>query len=173
MKPEVKGAPKAKDLTVAEIMKLGETDPNAADAALQRIVRAREAREAEAHSQIGSVEDLLGDSEIGAGEALDMVEDVDELDVFAGDAPIAKTKGERAEPTAAKQDDDAKIDDTEPSTEHDVLDEAGKRRELPHALVALEVRYKTRRISDQPYQEPARKGAEVQPEHQLELEPRQ
>ena len=90
MKPKIKGAPKAKDLTVAEIMKLGETDAKAADAALQRIVRAREAREAEAPSKIYSLEDLLGDLEIGAGEATDVIDHLGALDVSAEDAPIAK-----------------------------------------------------------------------------------
>lgn len=97
MKPEIKGAPKAKDLTVAEIMKLGETDPEAADAALQRMSRAREA---EAPSDIENVDNLLGDLELGAGEALEVVEHLDELDAAAEDAiegAIAKAEAYEAQ----------------------------------------------------------------------------
>jgi hypothetical protein len=83
---------------LADIDKLAETDPKAADAALQRMARAREAREAEAleadapeaeapraeapeaetpeaeaPSDIESAEHLLGDLELGADEALEVI----------------------------------------------------------------------------------------------------
>jgi hypothetical protein len=56
--------------TLAEITKIGETDPKAADAALQSLRRAREAEvsEAEAPSDLESLGHRLGDLEVGAGE---------------------------------------------------------------------------------------------------------
>jgi hypothetical protein len=79
---------KPQALTVAEIMKLGETDPKAADAAVQRIKLAREAREAEGPeaevpSDIENLDDLLGDLELGADKTPEVIVDLDELDVAA------------------------------------------------------------------------------------------
>src|SRR5665811_1314472 len=44
---------------------------------------------------------------------------------------------------------------------------------LSNALVHPEVRYQPRRLSRQSHQGPARKGAEIQQQHGLELEPRE
>jgi hypothetical protein len=110
-------AAKTLELAIAEITKLGETDPKAADAALQRIAHAREAREAEAleadapeaeapraeapeaetpeaeaPSDIESLEHLLGDLELGADEALEVIEHLDELDAAAEDTAKAKAE---------------------------------------------------------------------------------
>jgi hypothetical protein len=66
--------------TLAEIMKIGETDPKAADAALQRMKLAREAREAEAHSDIEDLELVLGDLEVGGGESdAEVIKHLDDL----------------------------------------------------------------------------------------------
>jgi hypothetical protein len=70
-------------LTLAEIMKLGETDPKAADAALQRMARAREARGAKAPSDFNNLDKMLSDLELGAGEALEGIEHLGELDAVA------------------------------------------------------------------------------------------
>jgi hypothetical protein len=81
-------------LTPADIMRIAETEgAQAADAALQRIVRAREALEteapeakfpeAEAPSEIESLHKLLGDLELGADEAFEEVEHLGELDAVA------------------------------------------------------------------------------------------
>lgn len=71
------------------VTKLGETDAKAADAALQRFARAREAREDEAFdakypSDIDGL--ALGDLEIGADETSEVIEDIGELDSGARDA---------------------------------------------------------------------------------------
>lgn len=75
-------------LTVAEIMKLGEIDPKAADAAVQRIKLAREAREAEGPEaevpfDIENLDNLLGDLELGPDEPPEVIEHLGELDAAA------------------------------------------------------------------------------------------
>jgi hypothetical protein len=68
--------------TLAEIMKIGETDPKAADAALQSLRCGREAgaSEAETPSDLESLEHLLGDLEAGAGESTaEVIEHLDDL----------------------------------------------------------------------------------------------
>ena len=111
-------------LTVAEIMKLGETDPKAADAALQGIKLAREAREAEAPADIENVDDLLDGLELGADEALEEVEHLGELDAaaaYAVEGAIATAEAYEAQ---------------------DVLDEAGKAQmKLREQIRAAIVKY--------------------------------
>ena len=100
-------AAKTLELAIAEITKLGETDPKAADAALQRIAHAREAREAEAleaeaPSDIESVEHLLGDLDIvGDKSDYEAIEHLDELDACTEDTAKAKAKARVAATLAA------------------------------------------------------------------------
>jgi hypothetical protein len=98
--------------------------PKAADAALQRIVRSREAAEAEAPFDIENVSKLLGDLDLGADEALEGVEHLGELDAVAEAAvegAIAKAEAYEAQ---------------------DVLDEAGKAKmKLREQIRAAIVKY--------------------------------
>lgn len=100
-------AAKTLELAIAEITKLGETDPKAADAALQRMAREREAREAKAFEAKYPADDdglVLGDLEVGAGETSEVIEDIGELD-SAGKGTLANAEAqdtldeERREPT--------------------------------------------------------------------------
>jgi hypothetical protein len=88
-------------LTPADIVRIAETEgPQAADAALQRLVRAREAGEAEAPTDV----DLLGDLEVGADEFdPKMIEVLGDLDVFGEGAAIDEITKEKADPAAAKK----------------------------------------------------------------------
>lgn len=86
-------------LTPADIMRIAETEgAQAADAALQRIVRAREAKfpEAEVPSDIESVEVLLGDLDLGAdagsAEAIEHVRELDAVAEAAVEGAIAKAE---------------------------------------------------------------------------------
>ena len=106
MKPprKVHGAIDAPALTVAEILKIGETDPKAADAALQRMKLAREAREAA--GIVDPPDDWFGDLEVGAGETGgEVIGSLGALDASAEDAAPAK-----AEPGAV-----APAEDSEPA----------------------------------------------------------
>ena len=98
------GAIDAPALTVAEILKIGETDPKAADAALQRMKLAREAREAA--GIVDPPDDWFGDLEVGAGETGgEVIGSLGALDASAEDAAPAK-----AEPGAV-----APAEDSEPA----------------------------------------------------------
>jgi hypothetical protein len=79
---------------MAEVDRLSETDPKAADAALQRFAQAREAREAEAleakyRSNIGG--SVLGDLKVGGDETSEVIEDIGEL-ISAGEDTLAKAE---------------------------------------------------------------------------------
>jgi len=78
--------------TLADIEKIAETDPKAADAALQRMKLARETRGTEAPADIDSFE--LGDLKVGGESDYEVIECLDELDA-------SDTAGDRARAASA------------------------------------------------------------------------
>lgn len=74
--------------TLADIEKIAERGPKAADAALQcmKLAREAEAPEAEAPSNIDELDQLFADFEVGADEADQVIEHLGELDASAEEA---------------------------------------------------------------------------------------
>jgi hypothetical protein len=127
-KPVVAKARTIADL-IAGIMKIAETDPQAADAALQRLARAREAREEARFSAF-----LRGDPEVDSGKSdAEVIEHLGELDTSAEDAPIEEIK---AETTATKVVDGAEIGDDELAALDEAHKEPNNLRELMRATLA-------------------------------------
>jgi hypothetical protein len=91
----------ARVLTLADIEKIAGTEgAEAADAALQRMKLAREAREAEAPADIENLDKLLDGLELGADEALEVIEHLELLDAAGEDAVegvIAKAEAYEAQ----------------------------------------------------------------------------
>lgn len=154
MKPDDKDAAEALRVAIAEIKKLGKTDPKAADAAFQCIVRAREAREAAAFSEFLIVEELPGDLEIGAVEA---TKEVIEPSVAAEDTPIIAVSGKLIKPEIAVR--DTIVHDFELPDSPEVADETTKPKGLREEMRAAALRLSGGISEDDPLATDKRKVA--------------